>query len=370
MSRARDFADLASAYSGGALANRNIVDNGNFAVHQRGGTITGLGDTNLDRWKTSDSGNIDNLTIEITQSADTPDGVGDGYSLKYQTKTEESDVAADEFVRFMQVVEAQDLARLCYGTSSAKSVTLSFWVKSSLTGTFGVSLYQEDGDDIIGSTYAISSADTWEKKTVTFSGNTSQAITIDTGAGFYVQWGLWVGSNFTGTSSSSWGSYANAKLFNGHTQNGLGTTDESTWQLAFVQLELGEVATAFEHISISDNLAKCQRYFWRVEASGNNSTRFATGQAFATTGGETYHYPPVTMRAIPAVGQTGTASNYAFYEANSTIACSGVPTVSSGRSKYLQVLYTNVSSGLTAGRALSLMANSTTAAYIDFNAEL
>ena len=161
MSRARTFADLATASEAGSLANRNLVDNGNFAVHQRGGTITGLGDPNLDRWKTVDSGNIDNLAIEITQSNDTPDGIGEGYSLKYQTKTVESAVAADEFFSLNHHIEAQNLASLCYGTSSAKSITLSFHVKSSLTGTFGFNIYQEDGGDIIGGTYTISSDDTW-----------------------------------------------------------------------------------------------------------------------------------------------------------------------------------------------------------------
>jgi len=279
MSRARTFADLATASEAGSLSNRNLIGNGNFAVHQRTGTITGLGDYNLDRWQTADSGDIDDLAIEVTQSADTPDGVGDGYSLKYQTKTVESAIAAGEYFRIQHSIEARDLASLCYGTSSAKSVTLSFWVKSSLTGTFGVSLYQDDGSDIIGSTYTISSANTWEKKTITFSGNTAEAIVTDNGIGIIVLYGLWIGSNYTGTDNSSWGAYSAAKLFNGHTQNGLATTDESTWQIAFVQLEIGEVATPFEHESFADNFAKCQRYYQK-------SYDYGTAPGTATNGGE------------------------------------------------------------------------------------
>jgi hypothetical protein len=369
MSRARDFADLASAYSGGALSKRNIVDNGNFAVHQRGGTITGLGDANLDRWKTVDSGNIDELAIEITQSNDTPDGVGEGYSLKYQTKTVESAIAADEFFSLNQHIEAQNLARLCYGTSSAKSITLSFWVKCSLTGTFGFNIYQEDGGDVIGGTYAISSADTWEKKILTFAGNTGDAIAYDNTNGFRLQWALWIGSNYTGTSNTSWSAYSNVKRFNGHTQNGLATTDESTWQIAFVQLELGEVATPFEHESYADNLRRCQRYFHKIITTATY-TRFMVGQATAATTGEHYYEHPVEMRAEPSIGQTGTASNYAVYHNNAVIACSSVPAINTDQTTKMGVLTTVVASGQTQGEVTCLVGNNNASAYIEFNAEL
>jgi len=369
MSRARTFADLATASEAGSLASRNLVDNGNFAVHQRGGTITGLGDYNLDRWKTVDSGNIDNLAIEITQSNDTPDGIGEGYSLKYQTKTVESAVAADEFFSLNHHIEAQNLASLCYGTSSAKSITLSFHVKSSLTGTFGFNIYQEDGGDIIGGTYTISSADTWEKKTLTFEGNTGDAIAYDNTNGFRLQWGLWIGSNYTGTSNTSWSAYDNAKRFNGHTQNGLATTDESTWQIAFVQLEIGEVATPFEHIDFATNLARCQRYFHRIDATVVY-TRYATGQAENTTQGEVYYEHPVEMRAKPTLGQSGTASNYAVYQNAGVIACSAVPVINTAQTKKMGVMNTSVSSGMTQGEALIFLSNNNTDSYIEYIAEL
>ena len=363
MSRARTFADLATASEEGSLSKRNLVDNGNFAVHQRGGTITGLGDPNLDRWKTVDSGNLDNLAIEITQSNDTPDGIGEGYSLKYQTKTVESAVASDEFLSLNHHIEAQNLASLCYGTSSAKSITLSFHVKSSLTGTFGFNIYQEDGGDIIGGTYTISSADTWEKKTLTFEGNTGDAIAYDNTNGFRLQWGLWIGSNYTGTSNTSWSAYDNAKRFNGHTQNGLATTDESTWQIAFVQLEIGEVATPFEHIDFATNLARCRRYFQQYDAT-NAYTRFALGVAYDGSSIAAPLNLPVQMRAAPTFASSGN-----FDTLPDTV---DLDTMSVQHATNEMVEFRGVDSGngLTANRPYVIRADNDTSVKIQFLSEL
>ena len=199
MSRARDFADLAAAYGEGSLSQRNMIINGNMVISQRNGTtaVTAEGYT-LDRWQ-FDVDAMDNLAFEISQTNDVPATFagGGGKSLKYQTKTVESALASDEFGRFMHKIEAQNCHRLLYGTSSAKSATLSFWVKSSLTGTFSVTLYQEDGGNTLGSTYTISSADTWEKKSLTFAGNNLGVIVNDNGYGVYLQWTIVAGSDFT-----------------------------------------------------------------------------------------------------------------------------------------------------------------------------
>ena len=264
------------------VTNKNIIINGNFAVHQRGGTITGNGDYNLDRWTTEDSGNIDNLVMNITQDGDTPSEVGEGTCLKYQCKTVESAVDADEFYALVQHVEARNLQHLGFGAAEAKSFTVSFWVKSSLTGVFGFSIYQDDGGDIVNGTYTISSAGTWEKKTFTFAGNTADTIANDSTRGWKVQWGLWVGSNYNTTASSTWSTYTNGKRFGGHVQNGLGTTDESTWQLAFVQVEAGSIATPFEHESYAETLTKCQRYYEVITlgSGGNPGIPVNIGQGY------------------------------------------------------------------------------------------
>ena len=312
MSRARNFADLASAYSQDALSNRNMVINGNMAISQRKGTTayTTINSYILDRYKLEHSG-LDNLAFEVTQSTTVPDAFHGGYSLKYQTKTVESAIAADEFLQLVQFFEGQNLQKLCFGTSSAKTMTLSFWVRSSLTGTFGVSVYQYDGDDIIGGTYTINTADTWEYKTMSFVGNTGDAIANDNTQGFKVQWCLGLGSNFTGTANSTWSTYAAAKRWNGHTQSALLTTDESTWYITGIQLECGEVATEFEHEAYGDTLRKCQRYWQQSYAHGTAAgTATTTGRVIRFTDAtQSYAGHWITFREEMRTAPSGTVYN-------------------------------------------------------------
>ena len=312
MSRARDFADLASAYSQDSLSKRNMIINGNMAVHQRGGTITAGGTYSLDGWRDYRS-NLDNHAFEITQAADVPStfaGSG-GKSLKFQTKTVESALAADEEMRIATIIEAQNCQHLLYGGSSAKKFTVSFWVKCSLTGTFAMQIYMEDGTLNIGSTYTISSADTWEHKTITFVGNTSQAISNDNTGGLYVNWVLFAGSDWTSTDNTSWGSYAAARLAYGHAQNGLATTVESTWQLTGVQFEVGEVATKFENENYGDTLRKCQRYWQQSYAHGTAAgTATTTGRVIRFTDAtQSYAGHWITFREEMRAAPTGTVYN-------------------------------------------------------------
>tara|TARA_Y100000593_G_scaffold13025_1_gene24262 strand:+ start:1593 stop:2705 length:1113 start_codon:yes stop_codon:yes gene_type:complete len=353
MSRARDFADLASAYSHDALNNRNMIINGNMLVSQRNGTtaVTAEGYT-LDRWQ-FDVDAMDNLAFEISQTNDVPATFagGGGKSLKYQTKTVESALASDEFGRFMHKIEAQNCHRLLYGTSSAKSATLSFWVKSSLTGVFAVMLYLEDGGLNIGSTYTISSADTWEHKTITFVGNTSQAITHDNSIGLYVQFILMAGSSYVATDNTSWASYAGGRLAYGHAQNGLATTDESTWQLTGVQFEVGEVATPFENEAYGDTLRKCQRYYY-VHSEGNDEP-LGTGVAEAADLISWYIYPPVTMRTPPSVAENEGTNYYISYGGGATDQFDGIKTADrSTKAVYCYADSSLNSGGNTAGRGV------------------
>jgi len=312
MSRARTFADLATASESNSLSKRNMIDNGNFAVNQKTSTITCAANssvgTTLDRWEI-DSSATDQLSVEISQSDDVPTELGEGYSIKYQTKTVESaTVASDEIVRLIHYIEAQDCQRLGYGTSGTKTTTLSFYVKSSIAGTFSFIIYADDGADIIGSTYTINSADTWERKTITFVGNNLGTIANDTGIGLYLQWNIAAGSNFTGGDNSTWKAYAANLLASGHTQSTHMTVDESTFQLAGCQFELGEVATPFEHINFSDNLAKCQRYYSKstpygtAPGHGADATTNCVSIDMASNLMRTDRFFfPTSMRAAPTV---------------------------------------------------------------------
>ncbi len=262
MSKAAELAALIGSQS--ALSNRNAIINGAFQCAQRGTSTTGSGFL-VDRFELNIN-NTDN--IAITQSQDSSGPSGFANSWKILATTAESAVAADERVRFRQNIEGQNLQQFAFGASAAKSMTLSFYVKSNKTGTYAVNLEQDDASRVIGGTYTISSADTWEFKTITVGGDASGTINDDNGVGLVVSWYLLAGSNYTATNNTSYGASADGKQAFGHSTTwGQGTNDN--FFITGVQLEIGDVATPFEHRSFGDELAKCQRYFQR---SGEYST--------------------------------------------------------------------------------------------------
>tara|TARA_B100000900_G_scaffold399512_2_gene402114 strand:+ start:347 stop:1450 length:1104 start_codon:yes stop_codon:yes gene_type:complete len=321
MSKAAELAALIGSQT--ALSNRNLIINGAMKVAQRGTSSTGLHDSGyytVDRYSLI-FGNEDELRVTMTQNSVT-DLAGFANSLKVQTTTAESAIAADESYYIINRYEGQDFQQLKYGTSNALSTTLSFYVKSSVTGTFAVAIYQTDGNDIIGSTYTINSADTWERKTITFAGNTLAAIVDDNTNAIMIDWFLAAGSNFTSVNNTSWGGYETGKLAYGHGTNAVATTTNATWEITGVQWELGEQATPFEHRSFGDELARCQRYYAeRKNTTGNSKYYGKTLQAYNTSSiyGVLADYP-VPMRATPTVSQSGDFGAYTASSGNNGMA--------------------------------------------------
>jgi hypothetical protein len=315
MSRARDFADLAGSADAGGISGSNVIINGAFQISQRGTSTTGGGFL-VDRFELNIN-NTDN--IAITQSQDSSGPSGFANSWKILATTAESAVAADERVRFRQNIEGQNLQQFAFGTSAAKSMTLSFYVKSNKTGTYAVNLEQDDASRVIGSTYTISSADTWEFKTITVGGDTSGTINDDNGAGLVVSWYLLAGSNYTATDNTSYGASADGKQAYGHSTTwGQGTNDN--FFITGVQLELGEQATPFEHRSFADEMIRCQRYYQEV-ASG--STYFA-GNGLGTTNIIVGIPLATSMRATPSIKQNG----YTFHRSGNVNSSGANPSVS------------------------------------------
>ena len=246
---------------------RNLIINGAMQVAQRGTSATGVttsGYKTVDRFRASESG-LGTAVFTHAQATDAPDGFAN--SLKLTTTTAEGAVGADDRLSITYAIEGQDLQHLQYGTSSAKKVTLSFYVKSSLTGTYSIALYATNASNrLITSTYAINSANTWELKTITFDGDTSVAFTNDNTAGLTIYFNLGAGSDTTSTDSTSWIGYASTGLAYGQTAQFQNTLN-ATWQITGVQLELGTNASDFEHRSFGDELARCQRYYEGSELS-------------------------------------------------------------------------------------------------------
>ena len=287
--------------SAGALSNRNLVINGAMQVSQRTTSTTGVtagAYLACDRWRLN-VGSLATWTIE--QSTDTPNGFSN--SFKATCTTADASPASSDALQLYQRVEAQNLQHLAFGTSDAKAFTVSFYIKSNKTGSATLSMYQPDNSNKQFSTsYTVNSANTWEYKTITIPGDTAGLFNNDSGLGLALEWWLNSGSDFTGGShSTSWTTFdstnRNASNF------GLGGAVNDYFQITGVQLEVGSVATPFEHRSYGDELSRCQRYYFAIDVAivlGMNRTGgYKSGLI----------YFPTTMRADPTTSYT-TAGSY------------------------------------------------------------
>ena len=319
MSRAREFADLAGSADAGGLTGRNLIINGAMQVAQRGtsqSSVTATGYYCVDRFKVSDS--ISTLVTTVSQSTDA--AAGFEYSKKIDVTTANASPSASEYFVIQQSIEAQDLEKLQYGTSAAKSLTLSFYVKSPKTGTHYAELAIPSGQ-FFSKPYTINSANTWEYKTLTFAGNTGQAlVNSGTSAGIGVNFWLVAGSTFTsGTYSEVW-SNTNANRLVG--QVNVLDNAANDFYLTGVQLELGDTATPFEHRSYGDELAKCQRYYESLKGAFYNNASASHLMMFPYK---------VIKRAVPTVTRTanfwsGGESGPTLTVYNDTFVCSGATT--------------------------------------------
>jgi hypothetical protein len=298
---------------------RNIIINGDMSIAQRGTSATGLGNGDngyhtCDRWKFFESGAP---TYEFTQTQDTdvPTGQGFATSLKMDCTTADASLDTADLLRIMQVFEGQNLQYLKYGTANASSLTASFWVKSNVTGDYNTHLYASGATNrIISSTFTINSADTWEKKTITFAGDTAQVIPNDSTGRLLLTITLLSGTDYTSTDSTSWGTYSGGKLAYGQVANVASSTANNFW-ITGVQLEAGTTASDFEFLprGIMENL--CFRYY--QDYSDYNI--YVMGKAYgASTSGLRQPYSlKTTMRASPTtvVSNTsngGSSTNFAI----------------------------------------------------------
>jgi hypothetical protein len=288
---------------GFVTGRRNLIINGAMQVSQRGTDFNDVanGTYTIDRFKLGKN-NTDNAVINIDQVTTSPDGFLN--SLKISVGTAESALAADESLLLQHLIEAQNLQHLQNGSSGAQSVTLSFWVRSDKTGTYTVAIRKPDNTDRNQSKeYTISAANTWEHKSLTFSGDTSGGgITNDNGAGFFCDWWLAGGSNFTGGTMDTWANTATQRLSTNQVNLMDGTNE---WYITGIQLEVGENASDFEHRSFGEELSLCQRYFCKSFDTGVTPGTAAAGGAIRGVRGDgsfiTNLFFPQEMRAAPTV---------------------------------------------------------------------
>ena len=250
--------------NGGQIAGRrNLLINGAMNVNQRVQTGT-LGYFNpvtgsiytLDRWKVLNANSFDTDSAQVTQDSSGPAGFRNSIQMNIgNTETPSS----NQVCGFQQKIEAQDLQGLKFGTSSAETTTLSFWVYSNKTGTYCIQVIHEDVSKYVLFEYTISASNTWEKKTITISGNTSNTISDDNGTGLNVIWVLCAGSGRHVSATSSWTSSGNALA----TSNQVNLWDDADnyFRMTGCQLEIGTTATEFEYRSFGDELSLCRGIF-------------------------------------------------------------------------------------------------------------
>ena len=277
---------------------RNIIINGDMSQSQRStsvSSITSAGYYTVDRWRTDV---VTAGTWTQSQSTDVPTGQGFFNSLKLDCTTADASLAAGDRVFYSHRIEDQNCTYLKKGTSSAESTTVSFWVKSNKTGTYICELFDSHNSRHINKSYTISSANTWEKKTITFAGDTSGAFANDNGIGLMLQFWLAAGSTYTsGTLQTSWGSTTNANRAVG--QVNLADSTSNEWYVTGIQLEAGSVASDFEFLPYDVNLRRCLRYYYQDDLRINlNTQRVSDGQRVA------YKAFPVPMRASPTFTAT------------------------------------------------------------------
>ncbi len=288
-----------------SAGRKNKIINGAMLIDQRNG---GAANTNsngyhLDRFRTQVSG-MDQLVQTYQQVNDGPTGFTK--SLKITTTTPETSIdASSEYLSVYQKIEGINLQDLAYGTNNAKPVTVSFYVKSSITGTFGYTVYRNETQDrSINKTYTINNANTWERKTITLEGDTVQAIGNDANDNWWNVWHLAASSSYMTSPNPHWGNYSGTNWAGYHEQNGVITTNGATWQITGVQLEVGRNATDFEHRLYAEELALCKRYYQRMGDSNTNELTLG-GYAVNNTTIYTSVQLPVEMRAVPTLSQVG-----------------------------------------------------------------
>ena len=365
---------------GGGSSFKNLLINGDMQIWQRGtaATASSGGYFTVDRWKLLENsdGAITSEQSELSTADKATTGCRNALLIKC-TSTDTS-ISSTQYCYTSQALEGQFLSHLGWGTTSAKTLTLSFWVKAYVAATYTIFIKKYDNTDYyIPIEYTVNSSNTWEKKTIIISptsGSTSLitgangAFDQDNGVALLLGFGLTWGSAYHGTS----GTWSSSTHFSTSNQTNFLSSTSNTFYLTGVQLEVGDQATDLEQVPFDVQLQRCRRYLQRVEASGTDYGSFGVGAAAnATSSVGAYHLNP-NMRAVPTLVTTGTASNYTVFNGSTNIdACTSVPAINGGGGTGSQVRLEFISSGnLTAGQAVEQLGSDGVAAYLMFNAEL
>lgn len=343
--------------------NKNLLINGGMNIFQRSTSetgITGSGYQTADRWRLS--GSVSGTWTQ-SRSTDVPSAQGFSYSLKMDCTTADASPAATDTTTIQQRFEGQNLQHLLKGTSSAKKLTLSFWVKSNKTGTYIIEISDQDNTRHICQSYTISSASTWEKKELTFDGDTSGTLDNDNAESLRILWWLSSGSNTnSGTLATSWASTVDANRAVG--QVNLADSTSNEWYMTGCQLEVGSKATDFEFEPYSKVLEKCYRYYVKYETDASAS-RIGVAVADSTGTAHCGFHLVTPLRAVPSMTET----DMVLRRAGSDYTISSITSIKPDLPNIPYVSFNVTASSLTSGSPYTIRFNSTSS-VLAFDSEL
>ena len=356
------------------LSNRNLIINGAMQVAQRGNS-TSVGTSGYygpDRFKYAE---VSDAVFSISKSTESPDGFS--HSYHYDCTTADTSVAATDYVRFLTVLEGQDVQAFAKGTSSAKKGVLSFYVKTNKTGTYSLFYYDSDNSRQFNATYTVSDSN-WNRYTIEIPADTTGALTSNNTAAIEIYWHLVAGSNrTTGSLDATWNTYTGTKEAAGHNVNFADSTSNDFY-ITGIQLEVDStgsgVATEFEHRSYGYELARCQRYFYMHlnPNHGNNLGNYYTPVCTAYYDASDSAYGvipfPVTMRTAPDLYKVVGTNYFDLRTGGGSDGCDDVGTNRTSRTA-ATIYYTGNVSG-TAGHGTMMRARTEEGARIGFDAEM
>tara|TARA_X000001388_G_scaffold48183_1_gene34517 strand:- start:179 stop:1315 length:1137 start_codon:yes stop_codon:yes gene_type:complete len=378
MTKAAELAKMGEVLTNSQIGGRrNIVINGAMQVAQRGTSSTTDSDFAVDRFKHSFSGTDEAPTFAQVDvaSGTTPYTSGFRKSLKVTNGNQTSGAGAGDLIQLSTDLEGQDIAKSGWNYNSTSSfIVLSFYVKSSVAQNFfGYLNITISPTRFFPFETGTLTADTWTKVTKIIPGSSSPTLAFanDTAKGLQIAWFPFFGTNFTasGVSLDTWTVANNSERIPDMTSTWY-TTNDATFEITGVQLEVGSQATPFEHRSFGEELALCQRYYQRYSGS-TSFARYAIASNLSTTHAEAYLNTVVSMRASPSLETTGTASNYSLYDSDDVIALTSIAIEGGGNySNNIIVIDAVVSSGLTDGGSSQLLNSNSTTGFLALSSEL
>jgi hypothetical protein len=365
MSKAAELAALIGGTSGSSLSNRNLIINGAMACFQRAASSSTSQEYVADRFRNEFSG-AGVTTSRETLSSGSPYDEGFRHFIRNSNTSVSS--ATSAYVYHVHLIEAQNIASSGWQYASASSyLTLQFWVRSSLAGTYYVLMETQDGspNKTYSFTYTVS-ADTWTKVTHTFPGDSGITINNDSGAGYRINFVAYLGTDFStsGHTNEAWQTFSISDLVGDFSQNWANTAS-ATFDITGVQLEVGEQATPFEHRSFGDELTRCQRYYFKF-LEGSTKEIGVAWYYTAAHASFMFRYP-TTMRATPTATDTTGTGYYTIYRNAGSDAIDSVTFENGSTEQYSA--YNNTNASGTAGQA-GLVRSTNASAKIEFDAEL